>query len=90
MEEVELTEEMIAQTCMFLRVIDLMDRNHEIIKDNEDLQKTMVEVKENVKLIMDLLTPEQQDYVLEVHKVQSEYLAEQFEKDKKKAAKKKK
>ena len=67
-----------------------MDRNHEIIKDNEDLQKTMVEVKENVKLIMDLLTPEQQDYVLEVHKVQSEYLAEQLEKDKKKAAKKKK
>ena len=88
MEE-ELSDDQVDELCMFMRVIDLFDKNKEIIEKNPEIVKANIELREKVNSIMDLLTDEQKDRVLEEHKLQSEYVAKQIEKDKKKAEKKK-
>ncbi len=88
MEE-ELTDEQVDELCMFMRVIDLFDKNKEIIDKDPIIFEANKELREKVNSIMDLLTDEQKDRVLEEHKIQSEYVAKQIEKDKKKAEKKK-
>ena len=86
----QLDEENVSQLCMFMRVIDLFDQNESIVNSNPEMADTVKELREKVQRIMDLLTDEQKDYVLEEHKIQSEIVAKEIEKEKKKAAKKKK
>ena len=86
----DLDEENVSQLCMFMRIIDLFDKNEAIVNTNPEIADTVKELREKVKCIMDLLTDEQKDYVLEEHKIQTEYVAKQIEKENKKAAKKKK
>ena len=86
----QLDEENVSQLCMFMRVIDLFDKNESIVNSNPEMADTVKELREKVQRIMDLLTDEQKDYVLEEHKIQSEIVAKEIEKEKKKAAKKKK
>ena len=89
MEE-QLDDENVSQLCMFMRIIDLFDKNETIVNANPEMADTVNELREKVKRIMDMLSDEQKDYVLEEHKIQTEYVAKQIEKDKKKALKKKK
>ncbi|MEI6823145.1 MAG: hypothetical protein WCL51_14535 [Bacteroidota bacterium] len=86
----DLDEENVSQLCMFMRIIDLFDKNEAIVNTNHEIADTVKELREKVKSIMDLLSDEQKDYVLEEHKIQTEYVAKQIEKENKKAAKKKK
>jgi len=88
MEE-QLDDENVSQLCMFMRLIDLFDKNESIVNSNPEMADTVNELREKVKCIMDMLSDEQKDYVLEEHKIQTEYVAKQIEKDKKKALKKK-
>ena len=84
MEEA-LDENKVAQLCKFMRIIDVFDKNESEIKDYTEIVESVQELRERVKTIMDLLSDEQKDYVLEVHKRQAEYLAEEMEKAQKKA-----
>ena len=89
-EDAELSDEMVAQLCKFMRLIDLFDKNETIIEDNLELVDTVKELRVQVNRIMDLLSDEQKDYVLEVHKIQTEYIAEELKKEEKNAKKKQK
>ncbi len=89
MEE-ELSEEKVAQLCKFMRIIDLFDKHKAEIDPFTEIVDSVQEIRELVDKIMSLLSDEQKDYVLEVHKIQTEYLEAQLKKDKIEEAKKKK
>ena len=86
----DLDEENVSQLCMFMRIIDLFDKNEAIVNTNPEIADTVKELREKVKSIMDLLSDEQKDYVLEEHKIQTEYVAKQIEKENRKLLKKRK
>ena len=79
MEE-ELTDQTIAELCSFMRVIDLMKKNQDKVDENPELKETVEKLCTNVNLIMEQLTEEQSDKVLEIHKVQSERIARRLKK----------
>ena len=89
MEE-QLDDENVSQLCMFMRLIDLFDKNESIVNSNPEMADTVNELREKVKCIMDMLSDEQKDYVLEEHKIQTEYVAKQIEKENRKLLKKRK
>ncbi len=79
--EHELTNEEISHVCMYMRVIDLMRNNQKILDENEAIRIQYDKLCLLVNQLMENLTDEQRDEVLEEHKIQLEELA-------KKAAKK--
>ncbi len=79
--EHELTNEEISHVCMYMRVIDLMRKNQKILDENEAIRIQYDKLCLLVNQLMENLTDEQRDEVLEEHKIQLEELA-------KKAAKK--
>ena len=71
----ELTDKEIAELWSFMRVIDLMKKNQDILDEKPELQKMIDELCTSVNIIMDNLTEEQRDEVLEIHKEQLEAIA---------------
>ena len=74
---VELNEELVSKLCKFMRVIDVFNANKDNIADNPKLVMHANELTIKVKKMMDMLNEDQQNYVLEVHKLQKEYIKEQ-------------
>jgi hypothetical protein len=73
----ELTNDQINELCSFLREIDVMQKNIDIVNANAELKKGYEALCNNVNEIMKLLTNEQRDKVLETHRLQLIYLSEQ-------------
>ena len=71
----ELTDKEISQLCMYMRVIDLMGKNQKILSDNEEIKKNYDKLCLTVSEIMENISDEQRDEVLEVHKIQLEEIA---------------
>ena len=73
----ELTDDLINELCSYLRVIDLMQKNPEIVNSNAELKKEYEAVCKTTNDIMEALSDEQRDKVLETHRSQLIYLSEQ-------------
>jgi hypothetical protein len=76
MEE-QLTDEMINKICMFLRIIDLFNNNREKMEEIPEIKKEYERLSTTVNEIMNNLTEEQRDKVLEIHKIQTEEIRSQ-------------
>lgn len=72
MEENELDDEMVNKLCMYMRVIDLFQKNSHEIEDNEELKESIKDLKSQVKILMDMLSDEEQNLVLEVYQLQKQ------------------
>jgi hypothetical protein len=70
--ENQLTEEQIDRICANLRAIDFLRRNQDKLEKHPEMKIQIAKLKAGVKAIMDILTDEQRDKVLEIHKVQTE------------------
>ena len=82
MEE-EITDEQIAELCIFMRVIELMKRNPHVL-ENVEMKQGYEDLCCKVDEIMKLLTEEQLDTVLETHKIQLQEIEEDEKKPKSK------
>jgi hypothetical protein len=71
----ELTENEIDRICSYLRVIDLTKKHPDEVDSLPQLKDEVEKLSALVKEIMDGLSEEQRDKVLETHKVQSEAIA---------------
>ena len=69
MEE-ELTEEMINELCSFMRTVEFMKKNEKIWKSNPEVKKTYDDASRGLNEIMEALTEEQKNIVLEMHRKQ--------------------
>jgi hypothetical protein len=76
-EDEELTDDMINELCSYLRVIDLMQKNPEMVNSNAELKKEYEAVCKTTNDIMEALTEEQRDKVLETHRLQLIFLSGQ-------------
>ncbi len=72
--ENELTEQQINEICRDLRLVDLLKENESKINEIPEFKKLVKQLLVNVNKIMNLLTEEQRDYVLEIHKQQLDYI----------------
>ena len=77
MEPEELTDELISKLCTYMRVIDLMKRNPQILTENDEMKQKFDMLCQNVNLVMERLTDKQRDQVLEIHKLQLEEIAKE-------------
>ena len=84
--ERELTDEQISQICMYMRVIDFMRKNQKVLDENLEMKKNYEKLCLTVNDLMENISDEQRDEVLEVHKIQLEEIAK---KEAKKQRKKK-
>lgn len=82
--EIELSNEMIDKICANLRVIDFLRKNQEEFEKHPEMKKQMDNMRTHVKQLMDLLSDEQRDQVLEEHKIQSEAIEKKLAKKLKK------
>jgi len=73
--ERELTDHQISEICMYMRVIDLMRKNQKILSENEEIKKNYDKLCLLVSQLMENISEEQRDEVLEVHKIQLEEIA---------------
>lgn len=73
--ESELTDEQIDQLCMFMRVIDFLRKNQAVFETNAEMKETYELTCSTVNKLMDLLTEEQRNEVLEIYKMQNDELA---------------
>ena len=62
---------------MYMRVIDLMGKNQNILNENVEMKKQYDKLCLTVNEIMENISDEQRDEVLEVHKIQLEEIAKQ-------------
>ncbi|HEY5591567.1 MAG TPA: hypothetical protein VIK55_11180 [Paludibacter sp.] len=60
-----------------MRVIDLMGKNQNILNENVEMKKQYDKLCLTVNEIMENISDEQRDEVLEVHKIQLEEIAKQ-------------
>ena len=88
--EHELTDEEISHVCMYMRVIDLMRKNQKILSENEEIKKNYDKLCLLVSQLMENISEEQRDEVLEVHKIQLEEIAKKEAKKLRKKQPKKK
>ena len=86
--ETELTHDEISQLCAFMRVIDLMKSNQNILDENIEMKQNFEQVCCQVNQIMEILTEAQRDKILDVHNTQLQMIA--IAEAKKKAKKRKK
>ena len=84
--ERELTDEQVSQLCMYMRVIDFMGKNQKILDENVEMKKQYENLRLTVSQIIDNISEEERDAVLEIHKIQLEEIAK---KEAKKQRKKK-
>jgi len=70
-----MTNEQISKLCMYMRVIDLMKKNQKVLNENEELKKGYDNLCLNVNQIMETISDEQRDEVLELHKIQLQEIA---------------
>ena len=73
----ELTDEEKSHLCMYMRVIDLMGKNQNVLDENKEIKEKYDKLCLTVNQIMETISEEQQDEVLEMHKVQLQELANQ-------------
>jgi len=84
--EHELTNEEISQICMYMRVIDFMGKNQKVLSENPEIKENYDKLRLMVSELMENISDDQRDEVLEVHKIQLEEIAK---KEAKKQRKKK-
>jgi hypothetical protein len=72
----QLTNEQMSRVCMFMRVIDLLKSRPDILEQCPEMKTKLDQVCRAVNQIMELLTEEQRDAVLEEHQRQLEILKE--------------
>jgi hypothetical protein len=75
--ERELTDEQVSQLCMYMRVIDFMGKNQKILDENVEMKKQYENLRLTVSQIIDNISEEERDAVLEIHKIQLEEIAKQ-------------
>jgi hypothetical protein len=80
----KLTDEEIDRICSNLRAVDFMKRHQAEINKIPELKEQNDLLSKSVKELMNKLSEEQRDKVLEIHKIQSEAIAEKLQKIKKK------
>ena len=68
--EYELTDELISQLCMFMRVTEFLENHPEEVNSNAQFKEHSVKFCATMKNIWNALTEEQQNIVLEEHKRQ--------------------
>jgi len=88
--EREMTDKEISQLCMYMRVIDFMGKNQKILSENEEMKMNYDKLCLTVNEIMENISDEQRDEVLEVHKIQLEEIAKKEAKKLRKKQPKKK
>ncbi len=84
----DLTDDEIDQICSFLRVIDLMKKHEAEVNSLPELKENVEKMSALVKEMMNQLTEEQQDEILEIHKLQAEAVAKEVERKLKRKKKK--
>jgi len=85
-----MTDKEISQLCMYMRVIDFMGKNQKILSENEEMKMNYDKLCLTVNEIMENISDEQRDEVLEVHKIQLEEIAKKEAKKLRKKQPKKK
>lgn len=81
----ELTPELIAQLCTYMRLVELFENNPDAVNSNAEFKERSVQFTATMKNIWDALTEEQQNIILEEYKKQSKVIEnEQSSKKKKK------
>ena len=75
--ERELTDEQVSQLCMYMRVVDFMGKNQKILDENVEMKKQYENLRLTVSQIMESISEEEWDEVLEIHKIQLEEIAKQ-------------
>ncbi|NDP23153.1 MAG: hypothetical protein GZ091_19050 [Paludibacter sp.] len=73
--ERKLTDDEISHVCMYMRVIDLMGKNQKILSENVEIKKNYDKLCLTVNEIMENISDELRDEVLEEHKMQLEEIA---------------
>ena len=68
--ERELTDDEINKICMYMRVIDLMRKNLDIINKDVAMKKQYDILCKNVEKIRELLSAKQKNHILEIHRLQ--------------------
>ena len=81
--EQKLTNEQISQLCMFMRVIDTLQKNKNIWNENPQMKEAYDKTCFHVSSIMEMLSEEQRNKVLEAHKLQAQKIAKQEAKKRK-------
>ena len=71
----KLTDDQISSLCMYMRVIDFFRKNRNVL--NEEMEQHYYILCKNVNEIMEALTDEQRDEILEIHKIQLQEIAKQ-------------
>ena len=88
--ERELTDEQVSQLCMYMRVVDFMGKNQKILDENPEMKKQYENLRLTVSQIIDNISEEERDAVLEIHKIQLEEIAKQEAKKQRKKNKQQK
>ena len=73
--ENKLSKDEINTFCMYMRVIDLMNKNITILNDNPPIKKEYDLMCKAENQIMSTLSEEERDKILEIHKLQLEKIA---------------
>lgn len=68
--ERKLTENQAKQVCMYMRVIDLMQKNWDILDANPELKVHYEKICKRIEGIMEKISDEEKDEILEMHKMQ--------------------
>lgn len=79
----EITDEQIAELCMFMRVLELMKQNPKAL-ENPEMKRGYDELCSRVDKVIELLSPEELDIVLKTHKMQLQQIKEEEGKKKNK------
>jgi hypothetical protein len=74
--EQELTDEEIAEICLFMRVIDFLKKNPEILREHQVLKRNYEELSAKINELIASLSDEQLNEVLEAHNIQLQELNE--------------
>jgi hypothetical protein len=69
-----LTEDMEAHLSMFMRVVEFLRNSEDVFRENKEFMEAYEEMKEVVVKIMDQLTEEDKNALLERYKEEMEYL----------------
>jgi SpoVK/Ycf46/Vps4 family AAA+-type ATPase len=68
--ERQLTDKQISELCSYMRIIDLMNANPDKLDQEPKLKETMDLFSEKVRQIMEQLSDEECDEILEIHREQ--------------------
>lgn len=86
--EKRLTEEQINKICANLRALDFLEKNKVLVDAHDDMKNEAEKFKALIKKVIDELTDEERDEVLEIHKIQREALDKKLARKLKKPKKK--